>query len=98
VKARQEAGGRRQEEDYYTVKAGFDLICKINAANALYTKQHYIFDSFADLSEPLLIDGKHWQQGDLSCSAEIVNHNLSEFQNYTIPPHRGQPRIFLYSH
>jgi hypothetical protein len=26
VKARQEAGGRRQEEDYYTVKAGFGMI------------------------------------------------------------------------
>jgi hypothetical protein len=25
VKARQEAGGRRQEEDYYTVKAGFGI-------------------------------------------------------------------------
>jgi hypothetical protein len=28
VKARQEAGGRRQEEDHYSIKTGFGIISK----------------------------------------------------------------------
>jgi len=30
VKARQEAGGRRQEEDHYSIKTGFGIIRKIH--------------------------------------------------------------------
>lgn len=54
------------------------LICK----NIKHTqKQHHIFDSFEGLPEPELKDGTWWKKGVFSTSFEIIENNLSTFDN-----------------
>jgi O-methyltransferase len=47
-------------------------------------KTHFIFDSFAGLSEPALVDGEYWTRGDLKTSEEILRESLSSFERVTI--------------
>ncbi|MBF0613192.1 MAG: class I SAM-dependent methyltransferase [Magnetococcales bacterium] len=51
------------------------LIAKANAESR-YQRQHYIFDTFAGLSEPGEGDGGHWIEGDMACDQATVERNL----------------------
>lgn len=73
--------------------AGSYLICKLNQENQLFTRTHYVFDSFEGLSQPSKHDGEHWAAGNLSSPLETVHENLSEFNRISI--HKGWiPKTF----
>jgi hypothetical protein len=52
------------------------LICKRIQGSS---KRHFLFDSFAGLSAPNAIDGKHWRENDLAIPEDVVRRNLREF-------------------
>jgi hypothetical protein len=66
--------------------AGSYLICRMNALQASQRRRHFIFDSFAGLSEPSAHDGGHWRRGDLTCGAEEVRANLAGFAAVSLHP------------
>lgn len=57
--------------------AGSYLILMMNNQSTKFERWHHVFDSFEGLSSPGVVDGKHWSEGDLSVSMEIVQRNLS---------------------
>jgi len=57
------------------------LICKNNSNNKQYRRQHYLFDSFEGLSEPMAEDGTHWSLGDLAVDLESVQITFQEFES-----------------
>ena len=67
--------------------AGSYIMCKVNQEDSGTNRLHHIFDSFEGLSSPSELDGKHWREGDLSCSHNTVVDNLLEFPNVKI--HKG---------
>jgi hypothetical protein len=63
------------------------LICRAFTEYPNHLRTHFIFDSFAGLSEPQRIDGGHWTKGFLTCDLDAVKRNLHEFPN--ISWHKG---------
>ena len=66
--------------------AGSYLMCRMNAAQASRQRRHFVFDSFAGLSEPDARDGAHWRRGDLACGADEVRAQLAEFAAVSLLP------------
>lgn len=64
--------------------AGSYLICRANAANSHFKRQHHIFDSFEGLSTPATIDGQYWHKGDMSRGESLVRSKLAEFDAYEL--------------
>ena len=63
------------------------LICREQALNgAEKHRHHFVFDSFAGLSEPDGRDGSYWTAGDLQATEEDVRAALAEFSAFTILP------------
>lgn len=58
--------------------AGSYLICSVNSA-AGNLRKHFVFDSFAGLSNPGREDGDYWQGGDLTTTQQVFENNLREF-------------------
>jgi O-methyltransferase len=58
------------------------LICR-----AFPDRTHFMFDSFAGLSEPAARDGDYFEKNDLGCSVETVKENLKQFTNTSY--HKG---------
>lgn len=52
------------------------LICESIAGTE---KRHFVFDSFAGLSEPSAADGDYWKHGDLSTSEREIRQRLQMF-------------------
>jgi hypothetical protein len=57
------------------------LIAKANQQTVGFPRKHFLFDSFAGLSEPNASDGRYWRKGDLSAGEEIVRENLRDCEN-----------------
>jgi hypothetical protein len=66
--------------------AGSFLMCRMNEVQASQRRWHFVFDSFAGLSEPSKLDGGHWKPGDLACGAEEVRANLADFAAVSLHP------------
>jgi hypothetical protein len=60
------------------------LICSAN--HSPQNRWHFLFDSFEGLSTPGQFDGTHWSRGDLRCTTETVQKNLSDFNNVSFHP------------
>jgi hypothetical protein len=56
------------------------LVCRRNREIGREGR-HHLFDSFAGLSAPRPVDGRHWRAGDLACPRETVESNLAEFDD-----------------
>jgi O-methyltransferase len=52
------------------------LICRANEQGRL-PRTHFMFDSFAGLSEPRDVDGSYWRQGDLSVAEATARERLA---------------------
>ncbi len=52
------------------------LIGKVNLSCIQHVRTHYMFDSYAGLSEPGSGDGVHWDEGALCIGIEDVKKNL----------------------
>jgi O-methyltransferase len=73
--------------------AGSYLICLANSGAGL-AKTHHLFDSFAGLSKPRDIDGRHWKQYDLACGLDVVRKNLTGFRSIAYHPGWIPERFF----
>jgi hypothetical protein len=56
------------------------LIAKANQSSQ-FPRTHFLFDSFAGLSEPKASDGGYWRKGDLSAGEDAVRSNLRDCGN-----------------
>jgi hypothetical protein len=52
------------------------LICKANQHTSRFTRTHFMFDSFAGLSDPVAQDGTYWRKGDLATHEDIARARL----------------------
>jgi len=62
------------------------LVCCANEQSSAASKTHHVFDSFQGLSEPGMVDGKHWAAGDLRCDLELVRKALAGFDKVEFHP------------
>jgi hypothetical protein len=61
------------------------LMCLANSRSP-QSRWHFLFDSFEGLSAPGQFDGSHWSRGDLACTLQAAQANLSEFKNVSFHP------------
>lgn len=81
------------------------LIALFNSELVAGTRRHYMFDSFAGLSQPGDEDGSHWSDSDLSISQDTVAENLSGLEGVSFMPgwipsrfHEVEQRRFSFVH
>ena len=67
--------------------AGSYLMCRVNQKTSVQKRTHYMFDSFAGLSEPSRYDGRFWKAGDMRCDMATVQKKMEEMVNFSM--HKG---------
>jgi hypothetical protein len=76
--------GETAECGVYTGASSY-LMCLANRQSRLQ-RWHFLFDSFAGLSQPSALDGTHWTRGDLACGLDEARQNLADFEKVKFYP------------